>query len=165
MNPLSISTLATGFSVLGAVIGLPSVAVLLLRLVNRVRPSAESTSGPNFGKNPDALLLLLKGISETVGAIGRVSGFLGQILLNALSLVATVGVILAFTFWFTGRGLHAHAQWARLSGFIVLGLALLSSLLLALSLPLMPRVLMLAVAILCVFGLHTLWAGYSTLAP
>lgn len=167
MNPISLQTLATGFAVTGAVIGLPSLAVLLLYAANVIRNhfNAGASSGTDFGKNPDALLLLLKGMTETIGAISRVVGALGEFLLGGLAIVASVGLVLALACWFTGRGLHAHAHWARVSAFSLLVLALLPSLVLMLSAHNLGRVFMLLIVALCVFGLHAVWTGYVPQTP
>lgn len=163
MNPITIPTLATGFAVTGVVFGLPSFAVLLLYAVNAIRNQLNTgaSASSDFGKNPDALLLMLKVMSEAIGALGRLVGTLGQFLLGGLAIIAGVGLVLAIACWFTGRGLHAHAHWARVSAFILIVLAMLPSLVLAFSLHNFGRALMMLIVILCVLGLHTLWTGYS----
>jgi hypothetical protein len=159
MNPISIQTLATGFAVTGVVIGLPSFVVLLLYAVNVIRNhlSPGAPAGSDFGKNPDALLLMLKGMTEAIGALGRAAGALGQILFNSLALIAVFGLMLALALWFTSRGLQVHATWARVSAFVLLLLALLPSLLLALSLHNVVRVVPLLLAVICVLGLRAVW--------
>lgn len=163
MNPVTLSTLATGFAVTGAAIGIPSFAVLLLYAANAIRNrlNAGKPSGSNFGENPDALLLLLKGMTAAIGALDRAAGSLGQFVLSGLAIIASVGLVFAIACWFTGRGLHAHANWARVSAVILLVLAMLPSLVLTLSFHHLGRVFMLAIVILCVFGLRTLWIGYA----
>lgn len=167
MNPITIQTLAAGFTAAGLALGLPSFAVLLLWTVNaiRIRLSADASASTNFGDNPDAILLMLKGITETLGAFGRFAGLLGQFLFTGLAVIATVGLILALACWFTGRGLNTHANWARISAFVLLALTMLPSLLLALSFHNIGRVLMLAIITLCAFGLHALWTGYTPQTP
>ncbi len=167
MNPLTISTLATSFSAIGLVIGAPSLTVLVVHLANaiRLRLASGTASGTNFGDHPDALLLMLKGLTETVGALGRLAGSLGQLVLNGLAILAAAGLVVGIACWLTGRGLNAHAPWARASAFILILGAMLPSLLLTLSLHNTGRVLMLGIVILCAFGIHTLWAGYEPQTP
>jgi hypothetical protein len=166
-NPLTISTLATSFSVIGITLGAPSLTVLVLYVINaiRLRLTSGTSSSTNFGENPDAILLMLKGITETVGALGRFAGSLGQFIFNGLAVLSVVGLLFGIACWFTGRGLSANAHWARVSAFILIALAMLPSLLLALSLHNVGRVLMLAILTLCAFGIHTLWTGYTPQAP
>lgn len=167
MNSITIPTLANSFAVTGVVFGLPALAVLLLYAVNAIRNhlNAGASSRSDFGKNPDALLLMLKGMTEAIGALSRAAGSLGQFLLGGLAIIAGVGLVLAIACWFTGRGLHAHAHWARVSAFILIVLALLPALALAFSLHNIGRALMFLTIILCVLGLHTLWTGYAPQIP
>ena len=163
MNPITIQALATGFTATGMALGIPSFAVLLLWAVQaiRTRLADDASSSTHFGDNPDAILLMLKGITETIGTLSRLAGSLGQFVFNGLAVVAVVGLVMGVACWFTGRGLNANANWARASAFILIALAMLPSLLLALSLHTVGRVLMLAIVILCAFGLHALWIGYT----
>ena len=57
------------------------------------------------------------------------------------------------------------ANWARVSAFVLLVLAMLPSLLLAVSTRNLVCVGMLAIVILCVCGLHPLWTGYTPPTP
>lgn len=167
MNPLTISTLATSFSAIGVAIGAPSVTVLVLYGINalRLRLASGTPSSTSFGDNPDAILLMLKGITETVGALGRFAGSFGQFIFNGLAILATAGLVAGIACWFTGRGLSANAHWARVSAIVLIAIAMLPSLLLTLSLHNISRVLMLAIVTLCAFGLHTLWMGYTPETP
>jgi len=164
MNPITIPTLATGFTVTGVVLGLPSIAVLLLCAVNAFRNQLNTgaSASSDFGKSPDALLLMLKGMTEAIGALGRLFGSLGQLLLGGLAIIAGVGLVLAIGCWFTGRGLHVHAHWARVSACILILLAMLPSCVLASSLHNVGRALMSLIVILCMLGLHALWTGYTS---
>lgn len=163
INPITIQTLATGFTATGMALGIPSFAVLLLWTVHaiRTRLTDDASSSTHFGDNPDAILLMLKGITETIGALGRLAGSLGQFAFNGLAILAVVGLVIGVACWFTGRGLNANANWARMSALVLLALTMLPSLLLALSLHNVGRVLMFAIATLCAFGLHALWTGYT----
>lgn len=166
MNPLTIPLLATGLSVLGVVLGVPSATVLVLYGINALRLRGSSRpAGSGFGDNPDAVLLVLKGMTETLGFFARIFGSLGQVLLNALALLATLGLVVAVLFWFTGRGLNSQAAWARLTAFLLLGLTLPPTILLTLSVSYFGRVIFLALALLCALGLHALWIGYGPPTP
>jgi hypothetical protein len=161
-NPLTISTLATLFSVAGVAIGAPSLSLLVLSVIWMIRlRRAPEIASASVGNRPDAILLMLKGIAATVAALGRFSESLGKLLLQGLAIFAVVGLIVGVACWFTGRGLHAQANWARFSAFILIALAMPPSLLLAVSLHKVGRVLMLGIVTLCAFGIHTLWMGYA----
>lgn len=162
MNPLTLQGLVTGFIATSIAMGLPSIATLLLYVGYQIRNRLSTpTTEPNFGDNPDAILLMLKGMTQAIGFLGRAAGTLGQIAMNFLAGVSAVALVLALALWFTGRGLQAEANWARISAFILLLLALLPSLLLALSLQSIGRLLMITVIVLCALGMHVLWMGYT----
>lgn len=166
MNPVTIPFLASGLSVLGIVLGVPSATLLILYGINSLRLRWSSRPvGTSWGDNPDAVLLVLKGMTETVGFLARVFDSFGQVLLNALALAAVAGLVFAVALWFTGRGLNAQAAWARVTAFLLLGLTLLPTILLALSVHHVARALFLALAVLCALGLHALWTGYVPTPP
>ncbi len=162
MNPISISLLATLFATVGALVGIPSIAVLAFYVFHQVtKPNGSATVATDFGSQPDAILLMLKGLTQALGTLAGVAGTAAQFLFNAMAVVATLTLVLATALWFTGRGLGAHAPWARLSAGVLLSLALLPSLLLALSLHGFGRLVVLVWAALCLFALHTVWVGYG----
>ncbi|MBL9170279.1 MAG: hypothetical protein JNN07_21265 [Verrucomicrobiales bacterium] len=162
MNPITLQGLATGFIATSIAMGLPSLATLLLYAGHQIRNRLTApTAEPNFGDNPDAILLMLKGMTQAIGLLGRAAGALGQMAMNLLAGVSVVAFVLAVALWFTGRGLQAEANWARISGFILLLLALLPSLLLALSFHSIGRLLMITLIVLCALGMHALWMGYT----
>lgn len=159
MNPIPLTSLATTFNVAGSLIGIPSLAVLLLYAINEIRSRLSAApTATNFGDNPDALLYVLKAMTETVSALSRFTGALGQFLFNGLALIAGVGLLLAIALWLTSKGLQANANWARVSAFALLLLAILPSLLLALSLHNLPRLIMLLIVAICALGMHALFA-------
>lgn len=159
MNPISLSSLAAAFNATATLIGIPSLAVLLLYAINEIRMRLSSApSATTFGDNPDALLTVLKVMTETVGALGRFAGAIGQFLFNGLAIIAGVGLLLAIALWLTSKGLQANASWARLSAFALLLLGLLPSLLLALSMQNLPRLVMLLIVALCGLGMYALFA-------
>ncbi len=161
MNPISLQSLASVFSFVGTIIGIPSLTVLLLYAINEIRQrlSAAPTSA-NFGENPDAILLTLKAVTNALSALANLVGSVGQFLFNGIALVAGIGLVLAIALWLTGRGLQTSTNWARVSAFILIMLAMLPSLVLALSLHNFARVLMLLIVMICVLGLRALFADH-----
>lgn len=162
MNPISISLLATLFATVGALLGIPSVTLLAFYAFHQLtKPDGQAAVATDFGSQPDAILLMLKGMTQALGALAGVAGTAAQFLFNAMAVVATLALVLATACWFTGRGLGAQAAWARISAGVLLSLVLLPALLLALSLHGVARVAMLVLAALCLLALHTIWAGYA----
>jgi hypothetical protein len=154
MNFISINSVAITFKVVSALIGLPSLAVLVLYAINEIRSRLSPVSHSlEVGKNPDAILLMLKLIADSVGLLGR----LGEFLFHALAIIAVFGLMLSLALWFTSRGLQVHANWARISALVLLLLALLPSLVLALSLHNVVRVVPLLLALICLLGLRAVW--------
>lgn len=160
ITPFSVQALANAFEVLGALLGLPSLAVLGLYTLYQIRLRLSvAPTAPQFGPNPDAILSLLRVMTETVGALGRFAEAVGHFVFSGLAIVAAAALVIAVAFWTTGKGLEAHAGWARLSAFTLLLMTLLPSLLLAVSLHNLPRLIMFGVVALCALGLHALFAG------
>jgi hypothetical protein len=161
MNVLSIHSLANGFKGAGVLVAFPSIAVLVLYAVHEIRRrfSAGSPGSTSFGENPDAILLMLMTLTESIGALARFAGGLGHLLLTGLAILGGAGLVLGVTLWCTGRGLQAQADWARLSAGVLLGLAMLPSLALLFPANNIARAFLLFVVIACALGLHTLWTG------
>ncbi|MGC3956689.1 MAG: hypothetical protein QM813_01610 [Verrucomicrobiota bacterium] len=161
MNPISIQSLASVFSFVGTIIGIPSLTVLLLYAINEIRNHmSTATTSTNFGENPDAILLTLKVVTNTLSGLANFIGNVGQLLFNGIAIVAGGCLLLAIALWLTGRGLQTNTNWARVSAFILLMLAMLPSILLALSLHNFARVLMLLIVTICVLGLRALFADH-----
>jgi len=169
MNPISMALVASLFTWAGALIGAPSMVALVLCGLHRALGAGSDASsratGTDFGSNPDAILLMLKGITASIGAVARVLGSAAQFVFNALVIGAVVGLVFAALCWFTGRGLASQAAWARFSAAALLALLLLPSLLLALSVGSGARLFMAALAAFCLCALHTVWAGYTPHSP
>ncbi len=108
------------------------------------------------------MLLILKWMTTAIGAIGSLVSAAVQFVFNVLAVVSVAGLVLAILCWFTGQGLSAHAAWARVSAGAILVPLMLISLVLALSVGNLSRVLMLAITALCFLALRTLWMGYVT---
>jgi hypothetical protein len=163
MNPVSMTMLAGLFTWAGAAVGVPSAVVLVLYGLQRAFAAGggagDRGEGAGFGSNPDALLLMLKGLSTAIAAIAAAVGSVAQFVFNVLAMAAVAGLVVAALCWFTGRGLAAQAAWARVSAAAMLTLVLLPALLLALSAGSGVRLTMVALAGFCLLALHTLWAG------
>lgn len=164
---ISLEALATLFKLTGAAVGIPSLTALLLYGANvlRHRLGAGSPAGNSFGENPDAILLLLKGITATIGGLARALGSFSQFLFDGIAMMSGAGLLFAALCWLTGRGLLHQAVWARWSGGVLVLLLLLPSLVLALSLRGSGRLLMLGSVFLCLLAFQALWSAGTTVAP
>lgn len=169
MYPISMTMLASLFTWAGVLVGAPSTVVLVLyglhRAVGAGGDASDRATGAGFGSNPDAILLMLKGVSTVIASIASAVGSAAQFVFNVLALVAVAGLVVATLCWFTGRGLAAQAAWARVIAGVMLTLVLLPSLLLALSAGSGVRLSMVALAAFCLFALLTVWAGYVPHSP
>jgi hypothetical protein len=126
----TLGVVANAFYAAAAGLGLPSIAALLLYASHRVqlwvRPTPE---GAGFPKNPDAILLILHGMTRLIGGAAGVLGRVGQFLFNGVALISAFALIFALVLFLTGRGLHAHQGWARGFAGLITGCLLLTSLL------------------------------------
>lgn len=156
MNPVSLPALATSFSVAGALLGLPSLSVLVLYAVKVMHDRlAAAPSDLQIGSNPDALMWMLAGMVKAFGLLARLLDFV----FGLLAIGAAFGFVLGLALWLTGRGLQGNAPWARISAGVLLALTMLPSLLLALSMQGSGRLVMLLLVAGCALGLHALWAA------
>lgn len=160
MNTLPLATLAQLFCISGTLLGLPSLAVLTLYTFHVLRlwltkpvPDAEPV------KNPDAILLILDGMTRGLGAAAKFMGAISHALLSGLAVVACVVLVIAVAFFVTGRGLQTGASWARASAFLLVGVTLLTAALAALSFHGILRGAALLLVIGCALALHALWIG------
>jgi len=162
MNPITLQSLATAFGVAGALLGIPSVGVLVLYAAHLVRLRvAPAAPAPQFSDHPDALLFMVEAMNGALSLLGRFLGGLLQVLFDAAAVVAGVGLVVAVACWCTSRGLRAEAPWSRFSASALLTGVLLPVLLTALSMRGVGRVALVAVAALCVVALHAVWAGVA----
>ena len=161
MTP-QISYVANAFYAAAAVLGLPSLLGTVFSIVFGIRlwllPSP-SASAPV--KNPDAIIMILEGITRVVGAGAGFFGAVGKMMVGVVAVVSVVALILAVTFFYTGRGLHAHQGWARgMAGVLLAGL-LLFSLLALVSVRMPVQVLPALFVIGTIYALWTVWHGYA----
>ncbi len=124
-------TLANSFYVGAALLGAPSLLYSFWYGFFRLRLwMAPATSSDSFAsvKNPDAFLLILGGIARGIGAAANFLGAVSQGILAMLAVLSAVGLTLALALFLTGRGLHAHAGWARATGGVLMGVLFLVAL-------------------------------------
>ncbi len=166
MNPVSVSALASVFTIGGALVGLPSLATLvaygLITLYQRLSPLPRPSG---FGTNPDAVLLVLQGITQVIGGLARLLGSLAQLVLDLAAVAAGASFAFGLLCWWIGRGLHAHATWARFGAGALLTVLLLVAGLLALSSGGPRRLVPMLIVVVAALGLHALWVGERALAP
>lgn len=160
MNPVTVPLLATLFQVGGAVLGLPSAGVLVVFAVHKLRRWL-ATPVPPLGEagGGDGLIGLIDGVTRFVHGVAGLVGAFADLVLTMAAFAAGIGLLLGGACWFTGRGLQLHAGWARWCGSALLVGAALLALVIALSLAGPGRVLMLALAVFCLLGVHTLAFG------
>ncbi len=147
-----------------ALIGFPSVAVLVLYVLMRLRDLLARPQPSSAGvANPDIFLLLFDGVNRLVATLAGIVGTLGHMALTALSVVAVVGALFAAALWSAGRGLETGAAWARILTTALSLLLLLPSLVLLLSSRGLFRVLSLAIVLSCLWVAYSVWR--DTTAP
>jgi Ca2+/Na+ antiporter len=123
------------------------------------------TGDMNVGSNPDAILLILKGIAKAFGVLGRIGGAVEGFVVSVLAALAAFGLVFGVACWFIGRGLQSEASWARISAFVLIVLAIVPAMLFALSANNIGRAVLFGVVVLCGIALYTLWNGYAPQTP
>lgn len=115
MNPNLIQILATALSGLGVLLGLPSSSMLLMWTIDAARHGVglEMVHSRRLGGNPDAIILMLRGIREIVRGVESWTASLGAFYFEGIPFTALVGIAVGAVCWMIGRGLHADACWAR----------------------------------------------------
>lgn len=123
MNP-QLFHLGSAFYIAAAIIGLPAVVFLLFDGVRRLRAKFSPKIDSSFPvKNPDAILLMLGGITKGVTTLASIMGFFGSILANVLVVASVAALGSSTILFFTARGLQAGQMWARVvAGVIAAGL-------------------------------------------
>ena len=158
---LSLHSLANAFYIGSAAIGLPSVAGLVISVVyyaHRWLTPAHEPAGSV--KNPDAILMILGGITRVFEGMATVVRFLGKYLVGGIAVLATAGLVLAIGLFFTARGLHAHQAWARGAAGLLIGALTLGCLVVLLSTRGWPFVLATILAAANGYVLVMLWRGF-----
>jgi len=120
--------ISNAFYVASGALALPSVPGFLyfgwVALRMRMLPSPPSTEA---AASPDSLIGLLELGARAFGSIFRAVGAAGQWLTTVLAVVFLLALLLSGGLFFTGRGLQAHAGWARMMAILfALGMMLLS---------------------------------------
>jgi len=161
MTP-DIAHVALAFCAGAAILAVPAMAGLLFALTLGIRlwrQPATPASAPV--RNPDAILLMLGGITRVATAIGGVVGFAGRLLAIVLTLASVVALLVAGVLYATGRGLQEHEDGARgLAAAITGGLLLMSGVSLTMARRLW-RLLCVALIAAEVYALAALWHGYG----
>ena len=161
MTP-QISYVVNAFYVVAAVLGLPSLLGLIFSIILGIRlwlMPAPPAGAPT--KNPDAIIMMLEGITRAVGfGAGIISG-IGKVTVAVIGTLSVVALISAVMFFCTGRGLHAHSGWARGVGAALLAVMLLVWLFALLSMRMPIRLIPAMFAAATIYALWTLWKGYA----
>jgi len=133
MNP-HLPIVVNAFYGAAAVLALPSIPGFLyfgwapLRL--RMLTPAQST--PRMAP-PDPMIGLIETGARVFGSVFRMVGAAGEWLTTALAAVFFLALLLAGGLYFTGRGIQAHAGWARVLASLFVFVLLLTSLVAMLS--------------------------------
>jgi hypothetical protein len=161
MNP-HLSHLATAFEVAAAVLAAPSLLGLSLcvfvRLTARRAKADDSLSSV---KNPDAILLMLRGITGLFGLAGGLVGGAANVFFKGVAVASLVLLTLSVVLFLTGRGLHARRDGARVAGALVMGVCLFPSLLCLLTPRRRIRLLGIVATSASGYGLWALWNGFT----
>ena len=159
--------LATSFKVLGGLLGLPGVALLIHCGFHAMQRRLHATLPPESGVeangagNSNGLVMILRGVAEALGTVGRFANALDDMIYGIFTGVATLAVVLGVALWLTGRGLHTQAGWARVVA-VVLALGVgIPSILYAISVEKWARVIPVVVVVCSALALRTLWIGYA----
>lgn len=164
MNP-AIATLAYLFYVVAFVLFAPGVAYLAFDWTRRLRARFAPRPGASTSvENPDAVLLLLEGLVKGAGALGKVGGFIGEIVAGLLAGLALAAVLVSLLLFFTARGLLHQQPWAWWSAAILMANLLLLGLI-GVRMSLRRRGTRLAISSLLVIvsasAIYALWKGYG----
>ncbi len=157
-----ITLLANSFFIAAAILGLPALAVLIIYSCYRVRVWLVPPPPPSARvKNPDAILLILEGMTRTIGAVSNVLGFFGKFVFAALAILSAGALLLAVALFFTGRGLHAQQEWARISATVIAAGVTLWGLASATAFRGFWLLLSLTLTAVGLYALRILWLGFA----
>lgn len=147
---------AIGFQTVGLIVGIPSlVAALYFGGSVFAMRSDTPLASPGGHAGPSLVNYLVDGVR----VLGKIVGFLGEVgqaVLTALACVALSLFLFGVLCFFTGRGLHENAAWARLVAMGISGVSLLIASLAILSTRRMPGLVLLG-PIAAASG-YALWA-------
>jgi hypothetical protein len=121
-------TVANAFYIAAALLGLPALpgflyfgfAALRLRLLT---PASTAVSS-----SPDVMVNLIETGARIFGSVFKFIGDAGQWVITAFTAICFLILLLAGALFLIGRGLHAHAAWARAVGALFVLSTLLVSL-------------------------------------
>ena len=161
--PPSLGAVANAFYLAAAGLGLPSASLLLLYALYQVQrwlaPASPTTS---FPKNPDAILMMLQGMTRVIGGASTALSRAAQFIFEGAAVVSTFALVLAALFFVIGRGLHDHQTWARGLAGAFAGTLLVVTVLLVTTLR-GPLLLLSAILAVASFGaVWSLWRGFVT---
>ena len=159
--PPQIVTIANAFYAVAALFGIPAAAVTVLYAVHRLRLAfATPPPAPSAVKNPDALLLVIEGMSRALNTTATFFSGVSNMVFSIVAGIAGVALVASIALFLTGRGLHAHHAWARFAGSGLMAVALVAGLfsLLTFRGPLMLGSL--AVILASGYALMGLWRGF-----
>jgi len=160
MNP-NIPKLANAFYALSALIGIPSLLGTLYfgwTVIQMKMVAPSSTSRPSTDSN--VAVDVVNVITRTASAVFGFLGAIGEGVAKGLAAVSVVLLLLSLLFYFTGRGLHAQAGWARAVAMLIMIVMLLISLLFSSASGAKNPIALLLLAF-SVFGVWTLWRGFA----
>ncbi len=128
-------SVARGFLVVAAIIGLPAAAgscyfgfatYRMARMGPKPPPTPPSASG-------NALIVGIEMLDYAAGKAGRVFDAVAAGISKGLFAGSVCALLFAVGLYFTGRGLHAGQMWSRVAGGTLLAMLFLFSLLMVLS--------------------------------
>lgn len=161
MNGIPITIVAEIFCGAGALLTMASAVALTLYGIFRWRTAFATSHAVSAVKNPDAVLLLLEGISRAILAIAALVGMVGRVVLAGMTVVATLVLLFGISLFLVGQSLQAHAGWARIMAAVLVALIELPAMLGTLSLRGSPRYVAAFIAFTGALILHSLWNGYG----
>ena len=160
--PPDIGVLPLAFTIAAIVAGCAAIAGLFLAIALYL-PSSRKTPpvAPLPTRNPDAILLMLQGMTHVATAAGRLFGVLGRVAAIALAVLSLASLAFAALLLATGRGLDAHEDWARVTAVVVSTAVTVGSSGLVLSTRGWWRVLMLLLVAGAIYALVASVRGYG----
>jgi len=128
MNP-HLPIVVNAFYGAAAALALPSIpgflyfgwAALRMRWLTPAPPAGAAA-------NTDSMIGLIETGARVFGSVFRIIGAAGEWLTTVLAAAFFLGLLLAGGLFFTGRGIQAHAGWARAIASLVVFALLLTSL-------------------------------------